>query len=229
MYRNEPGVGQGIRDSSVPRSKVFVTTKFPHTMAAAGEVVDAAWSSIRALGLEYVDQMLMHWPNAEVPPEQTFEALAPLVADGVIRSVGMSNAPSALVRRALTVNPLATVQVEHHPYLPQETLQELVAAEGMTLTAYAPFAEGRVFSDPVLTSIGAKYGKNAGQVTLRWLLRQPRTVVIPKTAQLERLPQNLDIGDFELDPDDVMRIDALGTTPRRFFDPPWHLFAWDER
>jgi diketogulonate reductase-like aldo/keto reductase len=229
MYRNEPGVGQGIRDSSVPRSKVFVTTKFPHTMAAAGEVADAAWSSIRALGLEYVDQLLMHWPNAEVAPEQTFAALAPLVADGVIRSVGMSNAPAALVRRALTVTTLATVQVEHHPYLPQETLHELVAAEGMTLTAYAPFAEGRVFSDPVLTSIGAKYGKNAGQVTLRWLLHKPRTVVIPKTARLERLPQNLDIGDFELDPDDIKRIDALGATHRRFFDPPWYLFAWDER
>jgi diketogulonate reductase-like aldo/keto reductase len=228
-YDNEPGVGQGVRDSSVPRGEVFVTTKFPHTLAAAGDVVDAAWTSIRDLGLDYVDLLLMHWPNAEVPVEETFDALAPLKADGVIRAVGMSNAPAALVRRALTVTPLATVQVEHHPYLPQDTLHELVTAEGMTLTAYAPFAEGRVFADPVLTSIGARYGKNAGQVTLAWLLRKPRTVVIPKTSRLERLTSNLDVFGFELEAEDVRRIDALGAARQRFFDPPWQSFAWDQR
>lgn len=228
-YKNESGVGQGVRDSSVPRSEIFVTTKFPHTLAGPGDVVDAAWTSIRELGLDYVDLLLMHWPNGEVPVEETFEALAPLVADGVVRAVGLSNAPAVLVRRALTVTPLATVQVEHHPYLPQDTLHELVTAEGMTLTAYAPFAEGRVFADPVLTAIGAKYGKSAGQVTLRWLLRKPRTVVIPKTATPDRLVLNLDLGDFDLDPDDVRHIDALGAARQRFFDPPWQSFAWDER
>ncbi len=228
-YDNEPGVGQGVRDSSVPRGEVFVTTKFPHTLAGARDVVDAAWASIRALDLDYVDLLLMHWPNGEVPVEETFGALAPLVADGVIRGVGLSNAPAALVRRALTVTPLANVQVEHHPYLPQDTLHELVMAEGMTLTAYAPFAEGRVFADPVLTAIGARYGKSAGQVTLRWLLSKPRTVVIPKTARPERLAANLDVLDFDLDADDTQRIDALGASRQRFFDPPWQSYAWDER
>ena len=228
-YDNEPAVGQGVKDSSVPRGEVFVTTKFPHTMAAAGDVVDAAWASIRALGLDYVDLLLMHWPNGEVPVEETFEALIPLTADGVIRAVGMSNAPAALVRRALTVTRLATVQVEHHPYLPQDTLHELVTAEGITLTAYAPFAEGRVFTDPVLTSIGARYGKNAGQVTLSWLLRKPRTVVIPKTSRPERLASNLDVLGFELEAEDLRRIDDLSAARQRFFDPPWQSFAWDQR
>jgi diketogulonate reductase-like aldo/keto reductase len=228
-YDNEPGVGQGVRDSSVPRDDIFVTTKFPHTLAGADDVVATAWASIRALGLDYVDLLLMHWPSGEVPVEETFGALAPLVADGVVRALGLSNAPAALVRRTLTVTPLANVQVEHHPYLPQDTLRELVTAEDMTLTAYAPFAEGRIFADPVLTAIGAKYGKNAGQVTLRWLLRKPRTVVIPKTARPERLAANLDVFDFDLEPDDVQRIDALGASRQRFFDPPWQCFAWDER
>jgi 2,5-diketo-D-gluconate reductase B len=228
-YDNEPGVGQGVRDSSLPRSEVFVTTKFPHSLAGARDAVDAAWTSIRALDLDYVDLLLMHWPNGEVPVEETFGALAPLVTDGVIRAVGLSNAPAALVRRALTVTPLANVQVEHHPYLPQDTLRKLVTAEGLTLTAYAPFAEGRVFADPVLTAIGAKHGKGAGQVTLRWLLSKPRTVVIPKTARPERLAANLDVLDFDLDPDDVQRIDALGASRQRFFDPPWQSYAWDER
>jgi len=228
-YENELGVGQGVRDSSVPRGEIFVATKFPHTLAAAGDVTDAAWASIRALGLDYVDLLLMHWPNADVPVEETFEALTPLVTDGVVRAVGLSNAPAVLVRRALTVTRLATVQVEHHPYLPQETLHELVMAEGMTLTAYAPFAEGRVFADPVLTSIAAKHGVSVGQVTLRWLLGQPRTVVIPKTSRPERLALNLDVAGIELDADDVARIDALGTARQRFFDPPWQSFAWDER
>ncbi len=228
-YDNEPGVGQGVRDSSLPRGEVFVTTKFPHTLAGARDAVDAAWASIRALDLDYVDLLLMHWPNGEVPVEETFGALAPLVADGVVRALGLSNAPAALVRRALTVTPLATIQVEHHPYLPQDTLRELATAEGLTLTAYAPFAEGRAFADPVLTAIGAKHGKSAGQVTLRWLLSKPRTVVIPKTAKPERLAANLDVLDFDLDPGDVQRIDALGASRQRFFDPPWQSYAWDER
>jgi diketogulonate reductase-like aldo/keto reductase len=147
----------------------------------------------------------------------------------VVRALGLSNAPAGLVRRALTVTPLATVQVEHHPYLPQGTLRELATAEGLTLTAYAPFAEGRVFADPVLTAIGAKHGKSAGQVTLRWLLSKPRTVVIPKTARPERLAANLDVLDFDLDADDTQRIDALGASRQRFFDPPWQSYAWDER
>ena len=228
-YKNESGVGQGVRDSSVPRGEIFVTTKFPHMLAAPGDVVDAALTSVRALGLDYVDLLLMHWPNAEVPVGDTLRALAPLAAGGVVRALGLSNAPTVLVREALAVTPLATVQVEHHPYLPQDALRELVTAEGMTLTAYAPFAEGRVFADPVLASIAAKYGKNPGQVTLRWLLGQPRTVVIPKTARPERLAQNLDIWDFELDAEDVRRIDALGAARQRFFDPPWQPYAWDER
>ena len=228
-YENEPEVGQGVRDSSVPRGEIFVTTKFPHTLAGAGDVVATAWASIRALGLGYVDLLLMHWPSGEVPVEETFGALAPLVADGVVRALGLSNAPAALVRRALTVTPLATIQVEHHPYLPQDTLHELATAEGLTLTAYAPFAEGRVFADPVLTAIGAKHGKSAGQVTLRWLLSKPRTVVIPKTAKPERLAANLDVLDFDLDPGDVQRIDVLGASRQRFFDPPWQSYAWDER
>jgi diketogulonate reductase-like aldo/keto reductase len=99
----------------------------------------------------------------------------------------------------------------------------------MTLTAYAPFAEGRVFADPVLAAIGARHGKNAGQVTLRWLLSKPRTIVIPKTARPDRLAANLDISGFELDASDIAAIDALGAGRQRFFDPPWQRFAWDER
>ncbi len=228
-YDNERTVGQGVRDSGVPRSEIFVASKFPHTHASSRDVVDAAWSSVRELGLGYVDLFLMHWPNGEVPPEETFGALTPLIADGVIRAVGLSNAPSALVRRVLAVTGLANVQVEHHPYLRQEALHELVAEQGMTLTAYAPLAEGRVFTDPVLTSIAAKHGKNAGQVTLRYLLRRPRTIVIPKTSRMERVPLHLDILDFDLDDADVAEIDALGAARRRFFDPPWQAFAWDER
>ncbi len=228
-YDNERTVGQGVRDSGVPRSEIFVASKFPHTHASARDVVDAAWSSVRELGLGYVDLFLMHWPNGEVPPEETFGALTPLIADGVIRAVGLSNAPSAPVRLVLTVTGLANVQVEHHPYLRQEALHELVAEQGMTLTAYAPLAEGRVFTDPVLTSIAAKHRKNAGQVTLRYLLRRPRTIVIPKTSRMERVPLHLDILDFDLDDADVAEIDALGAARRRFFDPPWQAFAWDER
>jgi 2,5-diketo-D-gluconate reductase B len=228
LYENEGAVGAGMKGSGVPRDQIFLTTKIPRTHASATDAPRAARESLNRLGLDYVDLLLLHWPNDAVPPEETFEALVPLVESGEVRALGMSNANTSLVRQVLKVTALANIQVEHHPYLPQEALLDLVAEEGMTLTAYSPFAQGRVFSDPVLNSIGAKHNKSAGQVALRWILDKPRTVVIPKTATASRLGQNLAIQDFELDPEDVARIDALGAERFRIFDPPFPV-TWDDR
>ena len=225
-YDNERAVGAAVRECAVPRAQIFVTSKFAHTEAAPADAVRAARTSIDTLGLDYVDLFLLHWPNLEIPPERTFAALLPLVDEGVIRALGMSNAPVALLRRALSAAPIAAVQVEHHPYLAQRALMRFTAEHGLCLTAYAPFAEGRVFSDPVLVDIARKHGRSAGQVTLRWLLDEPRTAVIPKTARVERLAENLDVVGFDLDDDDRRRIAELADSRQRFFDPPWGP-EWD--
>ncbi len=221
-YDNETGVGAGIRDSGLPREELFLTTKFAYSAAAPADAVASARSSLVDLGVDYVDLLLMHWPNVELVPEATFAALQPLVDEGVVRSLGISNAGPRLLRRVLDAVPLVNLQVEHHPYLPQDELLALVEEAGLTFTAYAPFAEGRVFNEPVIVAIGEKHGRTGGQVALRWLLDKPRTIVIPKTGRLDRLAQNIDGLDFVLDADDIAAIDALGGQQRRFFgDPPF--------
>jgi len=226
-YGNEREVGLGVRNSRVPREHIFIATKIAHTEAAASDAPAAARGCVERLGTGYVDLLYLHWPHPDIPPEETFESLLPLVDEGIIRGLGVSNFPSELVRRVLRVTPLVANEVEHHPYLPQPTLERVAEESGSCLTSYAPFAEGRVFDDPVLQAIGAKHSKTAGQITLRWLLDKPCTVVIPKTSSVERLGPNMDIAGIELDDDDRRRIAALGTPSTRYFDPPWGP-KWDE-
>jgi len=225
-YENERAVGRAVRDSGVPRDEIFVATKFAHPDAEPGRVREAVLASLERLGLGYLDLVYQHWPHPTVAPEATFTALVPLLDEGLVRGLGVSNFPAALVRRAQSVAPIVADQVEMHPYLPQRVLERLSAETGILLTAYAPLAEGRVTSDPVLLDNAAKHGATPAQVALRWLLDKPRTVVIPKSTSRTRLAENLAAQSLQLDDVDRDRIDALGVTPQRFFDPDWAP-EWD--
>lgn len=225
-YDNEDAVGRAVRESGVPREDIVVATKFAHPEADPSVVRGAVLASVERLGLSYVDLVYQHWPHPEIGPESTFEALLPLLEEGVVRGLGVSNFPTALVRRAQSVAPIVADQVEMHPYLPQPALEALSAETGLLLTAYAPLAEGRVFDDPVLAQIAAAHGASPGQVALRWLLDKPRTVVIPKTTSRARMIENLAAVNLELTDADRARIDAIGAAPQRFFDPSWGP-EWD--
>jgi 2,5-diketo-D-gluconate reductase B len=219
-YENEREVGRGIADSGVPRNEIFLTTKVPHTDAAPELVQRDAEESLERLGVNYVDLLLLHWPNPEVPLEQTLGAMDKLKDDGRVRQIGVSNFPAGQLRQALEMAPVFTNQVEYHPFLSQERVLDVARSHDALLTAYSPLAHGRVPSDETLRRIGAAHGKTAGQVSLRWLLDQPHVVAIPKASSHDRRAENFDVFDFQLTPEERAEIDALPKDVRTA-DPPW--------
>ena len=224
LYGNERGVGDGVRASGIPREEVFVTTKVwddDHGYDATLRAFDA---SLERLGFEYVDLYLIHWP---VPSRnlyvETWRALETLAADGRARSIGVSNFAIHHIERLLAETDVvpAINQVELHPWLPQRELRAFDASRGILTEAWSPLARGRVIGDPVLDAIAARHDRSPAQVVIRWHL-QSGTVVIPKSVTAERIRQNIDVFDFELDADDIAAIDSLESGVRTGMNPDEH-------
>ena len=203
MYGNENEVGRALRDSGLARKDVFITTKVPADRA--GRERSTLSASLRALGAEYVDLWLIHWPpraNALVP---MWEALLQARADGLTRAVGVSNYSTAQLDRLdekPAVNQIPWSPFEHDPARLAEH-----KSRGIVLEGYSPFKRSDL-RDPVITEIAAAHGVTAPQVVLRWHLEHD-IVVIPKSVTPERIASNLDLFGFALTPDEVARIDAL--------------------
>jgi diketogulonate reductase-like aldo/keto reductase len=229
IYRNEAEVGAGLRAAGLPREAVFLTTKIWCDSFRQGALQRAADASLKRLGLEQADLFLLHWPVASVPLAESLAALNEVRRRGMARAIGVSNFPSALIEEAqrLSEAPLATDQVEYHPYLSQRTVLQACRRRGMVLTAYSPLAQGGVLGDPVLSEIGRMHGKTAGQVALRWLIQQEGVAAIPRTSSRERAAENLDIFDFALSPAEMARIHALARPDGRTIDELDPAFAWD--
>lgn len=209
-YRNEAEVGRALADSEVDRDDVFVTTKLTPSNAAAPEVRRSTEESLRQLGADRVDLLLLHWPAEHVAPlEETLEAMSAVRDDGLTRAIGVSNFPSAMLRRAYELAPIVTDQVEHHPFLAVGPIERVLEDHGGFLTAYSPIAKGEVLADPTLNEIGDAHGVSAIQVTLRWMLQRPAVVAIPKSGTEERIRANLDVFGFELTEQEMARIDGI--------------------
>jgi 2,5-diketo-D-gluconate reductase B len=228
LYGNEGEVGAGIRDSGVPRSEIFLTTKIPMGELRAAQVRRNVETSLQLLGTDYVDLLLIHWPSAREPLAETLAAFAAAKEKGQTRFIGVSNFTVALLKETVETHHGSIVcnQVEYHPYLSQRPVLAAAAKYGLAVTAYSPLARGRVARDRDLVRIGTKYGKSAGQVALRWLLDQANVAAIPKSSRREHLAANLAVFDFMLAPEDRATIDAKrGTT--RLVDPAGWAPAWD--
>ncbi|HEX7969519.1 MAG TPA: aldo/keto reductase, partial [Stellaceae bacterium] len=174
MYGNEAEVGRAIRASGLGRDQIFLTTKLAPGNLAAGAVRRTAEESLRRLGTDHVDLLLIHWPTGEAPLGETLGAMADLRAAGKTRHIGVSNFNVQLLKEAMETYgaDLLCNQVEYHPYLSQRAVLAAVRRYGMMLTAYTPLARGRVARDPTLAAIGRKHDKSPAQVALRWLLDQ---------------------------------------------------------
>lgn len=226
MYANEEQVGRAIADSGVDRDDLFLTTKVWRSDATADGVRASTAGSLRRLGVDHVDLLLIHWPAEEVAPvEETVAALDAEREAGRTRLVGVSNHPTDLLRRALDVAPIVTDQVEYHPYLSQDKVKAVLDEHGLFLTAYSPIAQGRVLGDDTLRAIGEEHGKSGVQVTLRWLLQQPGVVAIPRSSSREHIAANLEVFDLELSGDEMDRISSLARG-ERLVDPGFG-FEWD--
>ncbi len=221
LYENERGVGQGVARSGVDRAEIFVTTKVWNDQHGYDQTMRAFDESLTKLGLDYVDLYLIHWPA----PRQdkyldTYRALEALRADGRARSIGVSNFHTHHLDRLLQNTAVVPVvnQVELHPWLPQTAVRAYDAAHGILTEAWSPLARGRAIGNPLLDEIGAKHGRSAAQVVLRWHV-ELGNVVIPKSVTPERIRANLDVFDFALDEEDRSRIASLDSGERTGKDP----------
>ncbi len=224
MYGNEAQVGQGLHDSGLNRDEVFVTTKLWREELSAIGVHDALEQSLRDLRSEYVDLLLIHWPNRDVPLAETLGAMAKARDAGRARQLGVANFPTELLREALDIAPLICDQVEYHPYLGQPAVLELARERDLMVTAYSPLAQGAVLRDPLIRDIADKHDKSPGQIVLRWLLDQPNVAAIPKASSHEHRAANLDVFGFELSDEQRGAIAGLARGSRTVdpsFGPDW--------
>jgi diketogulonate reductase-like aldo/keto reductase len=228
IYRNERDVGAGVAASGIKRDDVFLTTKVWIDHFADGDLQRSAEKSLEKLGVDHVDLLLLHWPKPEVPLAQTLAALNEVKDRGLTRAIGLSNFPSALLAEAQTLSkaPIATDQVEYHPYLSQKTLIAAARAAGTSITAWSPLAQGKVSDDPVLIAIGQAHGKTPGQVTLRWLIQQG-VIAIPRTKTPARIAENFDILDFELSEAEMASVFALARPDGRLGNWLDAAYSWD--
>lgn len=217
-YENETEVGQGLRDSDVDREEIFLTTKLWRTAHEPKLVRRTAEESLGRLGTDYVDLLLIHWPNDEVPLEKTLDAMMTLQEEGKARHLGVSNFPPSLLERAVAHAPVVCNQVEYHPFLGQEALHDLARKHDLMLTAYSPIARGAATEDDTLREIAEAHGKSTAQVSLRWLVQQDRVAAIPKSTSAEHRAANFDIFDFALTEAEMARIHGLARG-ERLVDP----------
>ena len=210
MYRNEDKVGQGISNSSVDREDIFLVTKLGTGNFTREKALNSARESLRKLGTDYVDLLLMHWPNPSVPLEETLGAMVELQEEGGVKYVGVSNFPASMVEEATEYAEIFCNQVEYHPRNPQEELLEQAQKRGYLLTAYSPVSKGRIVNDATLEEIGETHDKTPAQVALRWLVQQEKVCAIPKAQSQEHQESNLNIFDFELSEEEMKRVSDLG-------------------
>lgn len=209
-YMNEEAVGMAIAKSGVPREELFVVTKLWVQDAGYETAKKAFYTSLEKLGLDYLDLYLIHQPMGEY--YGAWRAMEELYKEGKIRAIGVCNFyPAVLADFCETVNVIPAInQVELHPFFAQENALKNMQEYGVTPMAWGPLAEGKhgIFTHPVLTEIGNKYGKTPAQVALKWNV-QRGVVIIPKSTHIERMEQNMDIWDFELSADEMAKITAL--------------------
>ena len=229
-YGNEEPVGQAIARSAIPRDEIWLTTKVLHPKAPpAPDVRTAATDSLRRLGVDHVDALLMHWPRPEMPLAEVLGVYAALRDEGLARVIGVSNFPSALLRQAVAlVDDLAINQVEYHPYLSQRSVLAAAREHGVVVTAHSPLALGRALEDPVVVDVASAHGRSPAQVVLRWAIQQERVTAIPGGGpdRLEHMRENLAVFDFALDDEEMERIAGLACGTR-VVDPP-HGPEWDQ-
>jgi 2,5-diketo-D-gluconate reductase A len=222
MYGNEKGVGEGIRASGVPREEVFVTSKLNNGFHAHDDALKAFDGTLEALGSDYVDLFLIHWPlpGIDVDYVETWKALEEIYESGRAKSIGVSNFNAHHLRKLhgeTEVVP-AVNQIEVHPYLAQDELRAFNAQHQIATEAWSPIAQGKVLDDPTILRVAERYGKTASQVTLRWHV-QRGDIVFPKSVTRSRVEENFDIFDFELSEDDLREITALDRNERTGPDP----------
>ncbi len=223
MYGNESEVGEGLKSAGVPRDQVFVTTKVWRDDLHDGDLQRSAEGSLKRLGLDKLDLLLIHWPNRNIPVSESIKALCETRARGLSRHIGVSNFPVALLEQALAIasEPIVTNQCEYHPWLDQTKVLAACRKHGISFTSYCPLGRGEGPRDPAIKKIADKHGKTPSQVLLRWHIQQPDVIAIPRSGTPAHIAENIAITDFELSADEMRAISAMAREDGRIVDFDW--------
>lgn len=218
-YGNEEAVGNAIRKSGVPREELFITTKLWISDAGYEKAKKAFELSLKKLQLDYLDLYLIHQPYSDV--YGSWRAMEELYREGKIKAIGVSNFQPDRIMDLIVHNEIipAINQIETHPFTQQIETQDFLQENKVQIQSWGPFAEGKndMFTNELLVTIGAKYNKSVAQVILRWLM-QRGVVAIPKSVKKERIIENFNIFNFELNTEDMNAIATLDTKQSVFFD-----------
>ena len=213
MYGNEKGVGEGVRDAGLDRADVFITSKLNNGFHKPDDARRAFANTLKALGSDYVDLFLIHWPLPTLYGGDfvsTWNVLEEFAKEGRARSIGVSNfQPAHLDRLAAESDTVPAVnQIEAHPYFTNEEVRAYGREHGIATEAWSPIAQGKVLVDPVIERIADAVGRSPAQVVLRWHI-QRGDIVFPKSVSPDRMKSNFHLFDFELDNSDIDAISAL--------------------
>lgn len=217
-YENERGVGRAVRESGLAREEVFVTTKLWHTDNGYREALAACDRSLEALGMDYVDLYLVHWPRGN--RQDAWRAMERILDEGKARAVGVSNYLVRHLDETIARSPVvpAIDQIEFSPFLYQKDLLSYCRDKGIVLEAYSPLTRGRRLDDPRLVALAREYGRTPAQMMIRWVL-QKGMVVIPKSVHVERMRENASVFDFEISAQDEATMDSFNEDYHTTWNP----------
>ena len=228
-YANEEAVGEGLRASRVARDQIFLTTKVGRDDIDEGRLERAAEASLKRLGVEAVDLLLIHWPNPAIPLKRSIAALCKARRRGLARHIGVSNFTIRLLAEAtaLADEPIVANQCEYHPWLDQSQLIAACRKSDVAFTSYSPLGRGGdILAEPKVLAIAGRHGKTPAQVLLRWHVQQNGVVAIPKSANRQRIAENIAIFDFSLTEAEMKELFSLARPNGRLISLGWAP-AWD--
>ena len=231
MYGNEVEVGEGFRASGLKRGEVFVTTKVLPSNIGEGDLQRSARASLARLKLDFVDLLLIHWPNTAIPLAQSMKALCDAKKRGHAKNIGVANFTMAMLREAARLasehgEKIASNQCEYHPRLDQRKLLDVCRAHGVAFVSYYPLAQMRYIDDPVLARVAKAHDRAPAQNMLRWHMQQPGVAAIPKSASRGHLLENISIFDFALTDAEMAAISGLARPGSRMVSPGFGP-VWD--
>lgn len=235
VWGNEADLGAALGAAGIPREQFFIATRIAPDRAKPREVIASVRESLDRLQTEYVDLLLLHAPHPNIPMGETLEAMCTVKAAGKARAIGVSDFDEALLQEAVSYpldSPVVANAVEYHLYMDNDTLRQTALENGVTLIAYEPLAGGAAAEDLVLKEIGARYGKSAAQVALRWVVQQEPLVVLAPALNRDELAEYAAIFDFSLTDGDVARIARRSLELERPVNPAARLapdWGWPER
>ncbi|MBI1203374.1 MAG: aldo/keto reductase [Rhodopseudomonas sp.] len=228
-YGTEAAVGEAMRASGLKRDDIFLVTKVSHENLRSTDFARSLDQSLAALKVDYLDLLMIHWPNPAIPLSEAMPALAKAKRDGLARHIGVANFNTTLLDEAVRLcpEPLSVLQAEYHPFLDQSRLLAGVRKHGLAFVAYCPLARGRLFDNAVLQDIAKTRGRSIAQIALRWLIQQD-VAAIPFSSNPQRIADNFDVFDFELSDAEMARISALKSTGLRIANPVERVTGgWD--